>query len=231
MNVSQALQFESYVREHSPIHPSKFFCSAEMRTPMALNKTGVCDDTKIRREVEVLKVTQIHGDCQFGDTPYETTKRRKLVKDGRTEEAENLVVAKPSGRHHIEGSEAVTQSDKNPDQYYVNLYFPKDNTRRTTHYFIGLEEVVQGLEDPRIKPFLKPKPTQQYITVRGVKVENVHRIKCGAFQYDSCEEIGGGDDNGGQTVETVDPVIDLERIFNENHAVLKEIAEKIENLK
>lgn len=231
MNVNTAMEWERYVREKSAVAGGSFFASVEMVTEAKLRKTSK-DGSLPKRDFTVMKHTCIHGDCLFGATSYETFVRNQRKRENH-EHAEDFNALKPTGKHHIDNYVSILQADKNENQYYLQLFFPKaEKARITVKYYLNGEEVT--LDDPRIAPYVSDakgggsgrQETAKEIIIRTPKVENVKRVKCGEFTFHETVDLteGTGDDYG-QTVEETD---EAARIFAEIHATLKTLVEKVE---
>jgi hypothetical protein len=219
MNLSQAQRWENYVRGKCPIIGGSFFASVYLVTDpeMLKNQRGTRGKNAVPNPYvgRLKKHCVIKGDCLFGPTHYAAycrNARRKEAKamreDGFSEaeisaaglaEPESVNVAKPSGRHYMQGWLALSESDKVEGRHYVHLYFPRDKATPRIEVWYELDgRYVEVTPESEFAPFLKSdffdrkevtkKHGVNHATGKGLApvtrtpmLDSVQFVKCGDF--------------------------------------------------
>lgn len=187
MKLNDAMNFEGYIDKTSAVKGGGLFASITMETDVTMNKKSRASGEANPYLGRVKKVTHIHGDCLITGTQYEKLVNNRRVREGL---APDFKVEKPSGRHHIENSQAITQADKNDNQYYMNLYFLKTESRIDTSYVLDGEEIdLHKYADYLAPNFFEPKTEgekqglENPIVIRTPKLESITKVKCGDFHF------------------------------------------------
>lgn len=193
MNLQQALALEQYAVEQSAIPNGDLFCTLKLVTEVTMNKNarGTAKGSGNPFTGRLLKHCIIRGDVFVGPRMYEDRVRARRRKEG-VADPDSFTAKKPSGRHHIEGTNAVTQGDRNPDQHYLSLYFPKFEARKprveSWYELDGIPiRLTPTCDIAAYLPsdFFKPKVEgagqglSHPVVTRTPKLESVVALKCG----------------------------------------------------
>lgn len=206
MNLAQALEWERYTVEASAVEGGDLFATVKMVTEVPMNKArrgtrgaGAEANPYLGR---LRKHCAIAGDVLVGSRLYAARVVAERRKEG-VPNPEAFEVEKPSGRHHIEGSNAVTQADRDAAQFYFSLYFfhtTKRPVRVTSWYELdGIPVRVTPESDFAAylpADFFRPKAegakqgVLKPIITRTPKLQSVVRVKCGRIEFDEERQAG-----------------------------------------
>jgi hypothetical protein len=204
MNFTQAKEWENYVKANCPIAGGSFFATVKLVTEVDTLKS--VDGKRGKLAVEnpftgrLKKHTVIRGDATFGPTQFRTYVVNRRKKAGYSpDEAEQVEVSKPSGRHHIDGYDGITQSDSIEDRYYASLYFLRDDLRMEVWYELDGHRIAKPEQDGFWTRFLKSGVWRPYdvSTKHGVEsphtvtpmLESITVVKCGGFTVGNEAEL------------------------------------------
>jgi hypothetical protein len=201
MNLSQAKLWEEYVKDTCPIRGGSFFCTVKLVTnpPLLKNIDGKRgkDATLNPYEGRLKKHCVIKGDATFGPTQFRTyvvNKRRKAGFDN----PEEVEIRKPSGRHHIDGYNGITQSDTIPERHYASIYFLRKDLRIETWYELDnvRVEIAQDAHWTRYirKSLWAPRTASTKHGVESPKtvapmLDSIVTVKCGQFVIGNTENL------------------------------------------
>ena len=172
MNINDAKRFEKYVEETTASAKGGLFLSAVLATEPKMNKT---DNPYYGK---VMKIQKIHGAAGF---EYDTLVNNRLVKEGKESEFE---AQKPKGRHHI--SRLISESDKNPGRYYINIYLFAENYQS----FVTYVDITTGKEIDKsaLDPWMPARSDadqgglENKIKMICPMIENIRELTCGDFK-------------------------------------------------
>ena len=196
MNLTQAVELERYAVEVSAVPNADLFATVKMVTVPQMNKKH--RDTKQPNPFtgRLLKHCEITGDVLIGPRMFADRVNSRRVKEGK---AADFAVQKPSGRHHVEGTNAVTQADRDPAQFYFALYFVRSGKRpvrvKAWYELDGVPVRVTAESDfaAYLPPdFFLPKEEgknqglseENRVITRTPKLESIVRVKCGRVSFD-----------------------------------------------
>ena len=177
MLLSQAQNFENYIKETSAVKNGGLFLSAVLETEPTMRKTGN------PYFGHVIKIQKIRASAGFD---YETLVNNRLRREGKESEFE---AEKPKGRHHLSNSVLITESDKVPGQYHMNIFLLNTDCEIYETYIDKRNG--QVIEKKELLPYL-PKdyhkaPLQggleNPIHIIAPKLHNIRELTCGDFKY------------------------------------------------
>jgi len=209
MNLTQAKEWEGYVKEHCPIRGGSFFCTVKLVTDVATLKS--VDGKRGKAAVpnpftgRLKKHTVIRGDATFGPTSFRTYVVNRRKKAGyAAEDAEEVEIRKPSGRHHIEGFDGITQSDTVEDRYYAALYFLRDDLRIEVWYTLDGHRIAKPEKDDFWTRFIKASFWSPRTVSTKHGVESPHTV---TPMLDSFTVVKCGEFSVGNEADLVAPVL------------------------
>lgn len=177
MMIKQALDFEKFITENSAVRNGGLFMSAVIASEPRMNKTGN------PYWGHVLKIQKIRAAAGFG---YEKLVNNRLVREGKDDDFD---AQKPKGRHHLPNSRIITESDKEPGVYYMNMFLLSDNYQSYVTYID--KRTGEKIDEKELKQYMpdskKYSPTQNglgnKVMIIVPKLENIKELSCGGFAY------------------------------------------------
>ena len=178
MLLSHAKTFEQYVRGTSAVKNGGLFLSAVIETEPKMNKRGN------PYYGHVLKIQKIRAAAGFG---YEKLVNNRLVRENKDD---GFDAQKPKGRHHIAESAIITESDKEPGQYYMNLFMLSDDCKTWETYID--KRTGKEISKNDILPWLSKSSSygaslqgglENKVRIIVPKLQNIRELKCGEYEY------------------------------------------------